>query len=161
MVNKVVLVGNVGRDPELKSTNGGAAVCNFTMATTERWKKDGEKQERVTWHNITAFAKSAELAGQYIKKGMLIFLEGVIRQDQWEDAETGVKKYKTYIVAERFQMLSSPERAVAAAEPAFDSDESQVPNPKGAARSDGKRVHNYAPGANNEPPVSGPDELPF
>ena len=105
-VNKVILVGRLGKDPEIKSTPSGTTVAKFSMATDERFTdRSGEKQERTEWHNIVAWGKLAEICGQYLKKGKLIFLEGSLRTDSWEDKESGQKKYRTEIVAKNMQML--------------------------------------------------------
>jgi single-strand DNA-binding protein len=107
-VNKAILIGNLGRDPELKRTPGGQSVATFTLATTEkRTDKNGQKQERTEWHNIVAWGRLAELAGQYLKKGRTIFLEGRISNRSWDDKD-GNKKYRSEIVASSIQFLSSP-----------------------------------------------------
>lgn len=106
MVNKVILVGNLGRDPEVRSLPSGQPVANFTLATNRRWRdKNGNRQEETEWHNIEVWGKQAEVAGQYLKKGKQIYLEGRIRTRSWEDKQTGEKKYRTEIVCENFQML--------------------------------------------------------
>ena len=105
-VNKVILVGNLGRDAELRYTPGGAAVAKFSLATTEVWNdKGGQRQERTEWHNIVAWGKLAEICGQYLRKGKLIYIEGSIRTDSWDDKETGQKRYRTEIIANQMQML--------------------------------------------------------
>jgi len=105
-VNKVILVGRLGKDPEMRSTAGGQTVARFTIATDERYTdRAGEKQERTEWHNIVAWAKLAEICGQYLRKGKLVYIEGSIRTDTWDDKETGQKRYKTEIIANTMQML--------------------------------------------------------
>jgi single-strand DNA-binding protein len=105
-VNKVILVGRLGRDPEIRSTPSGTTVAKFSIATDERYTdKSGEKQERTEWHNIVAWSKLAEICGQYLKKGKLVYIEGSLRTDSWDDKETGQKKYRTEIVANTMQML--------------------------------------------------------
>jgi single-strand DNA-binding protein len=105
-VNKVILLGNLGRDPETRYTTGGDAVTNLNIATSEQWKdKSGEKQERTEWHNIVAWGKLGEICGQYLKKGKLVYLEGSIRTDSWDDKETGQKRYRTEIIANTMKML--------------------------------------------------------
>lgn len=107
-VNKVILVGRLGKDPEVKSTPSGTTVAKFSLATDERFTdKNGEKQERTEWHNIVAWGKLAEICGQYLRKGKLIFIEGSIRTDSWDDKESGQKKYRTEIIAREMQMLGS------------------------------------------------------
>ena len=106
MINKVILVGRLGKDPEMRSTPGGQTVAKFTIATDERYTdKSGEKQERTEWHNIVAWAKLAEICGQYLRKGKLVYIEGSIRTDSWEDKETKQKKYRTEIIANTMKML--------------------------------------------------------
>jgi single-strand DNA-binding protein len=105
-VNKVILVGRLGKDPEIRSTAGGQTVARFSLATDDRYTdKNGEKQERTEWHNIVAWAKLAEICGQYLRKGKLVYIEGAIRTDSWDDKETGQKRYKTEIIANTMQML--------------------------------------------------------
>lgn len=102
-LNKVFLYGNITRDPELKSLPSGTKVVNFGIATNRTWKdKNGVKQEGVTYHNIVAFAKSAELISQYLKKGSGIFIEGRIDNRSWDDKD-GTKKYRSEIIVESFQ----------------------------------------------------------
>jgi len=105
-VNKVILVGRLGKDPEIRSTPSGTSVARFSIATDERFTdKNGEKQERTEWHNIVAWSKLAEICGQYLRKGKLVYIEGSIRTDSWDDKETGQKRYKTEIIANTMQML--------------------------------------------------------
>ncbi len=105
MVNKVFLLGNLGRDPELRSTDSGTTVANFSIATNRRWNgRDGNKKEQVEWHNIVCFGRQAEVAGQYLNKGKQIFVDGRIQTRSWED-QSGETRYRTEIVCENFQML--------------------------------------------------------
>lgn len=107
MVNNVILVGNVGGDPELRSTSGGTSVVNLSLATTERWKdSDGNKQERTEWHRLFMFGKRAEAIAEYVKRGDRLYVEGSIRYNSYEDAE-GITKYTTSIEINNFQFLSS------------------------------------------------------
>ena len=106
MINKVILVGRLGKDPEMRSTPQGSSVVRFTVATDEKFTdRAGEKQERTEWHNITAWGKLAEICGQYLRKGKLVYIEGSIRTDSWDDKESGQKKYRTEIVANTMKML--------------------------------------------------------
>ena len=125
-VNKVILVGNLGADPEMRFTQGGQAVANLRIATTERWTdKNGQKQEATEWHRVVVWGKTAEICGQYLTKGRQVYIEGRIRTRQWQDQQ-GQKRYSTEIVAQTVQMLGargerSPEdvaAAVSAEEPA-------------------------------------------
>jgi single-strand DNA-binding protein len=106
MVNKVILLGNLGRDPEVRSTPSGQSVASFSLATSRKWRdKNGNKQEETEWHNIVVWGKQAEIAGQYLKKGKQIFLEGRLQTRSWEDRQSGEKKYRTEVVCDNFQML--------------------------------------------------------
>lgn len=106
-LNKVLLMGNLGRDPEVKYTSSGQAVATFTMATNRRWKdKEGNSQEDTQWHNIKMWGRSAELAQQYLKKGRTIFVEGRIETRTYDDKD-GNRKWFTEIVCERFQFVGS------------------------------------------------------
>jgi len=108
-VNKVILVGNLGRDPETRYTTSGDAVTNIRLATTDTWKdKNGEKQERTEWHNVVFYGRQAEIAGEYLKKGRQIYVEGRIQTRKWQDKE-GQDRYTTEVVADRMQMLGSRE----------------------------------------------------
>lgn len=105
-VNKVILIGRLGKDPEVRSTPSGTTVAKFSLATDERFTdKNGEKQERTEWHNIVAWGRLAEICGQYLRKGKLVYIDGSIRTDSWDDKESGQKKYRTEIIANNMQML--------------------------------------------------------
>ena len=107
-VNKVILVGNLGRDAELRYTPGGAAVLNFSIATTDTWtdKNSGQRQERTEWHRVDLWGKRAEALQQYLKKGQKIYVEGSLRTRQWEDRD-GNKRYSTDIRADRIEFVDS------------------------------------------------------
>ena len=106
-VNKVILVGNLGKDPEVRYMPSGDAITNITMATTDSWKdKNGEKQEKTEWHKVAFFGKLAEIAGEYLKKGSQVYVEGRLQTRKWQDKE-GQDRYTTEIVADRMQMLGS------------------------------------------------------
>jgi single-strand DNA-binding protein len=114
-VNKAILVGRLGRDPETRSTSGGQAVTNFTLATDETFKdKAGERQKRTEWHRIVLWGKLAEIAQQYLKKGQLVYLEGRIQTRQWEDKRDGQKRTSTEIVANTMRMLGGRAEGAAA-----------------------------------------------
>lgn len=105
-INKVILIGNLGRDPEVRFMPNGDAVCNFSIATTDSWKdKGGQKQERTEWHNIVMYRKLAEIAGEYLKKGRPVYLEGRLQTRKWE--KEGVERYTTEIICDQMQMLGS------------------------------------------------------
>jgi single-strand DNA-binding protein len=106
-VNKVILLGNLGKDPEMRFMPNGDAVCNFSIATTDSWKdKAGQKQERTEWHNITMHRKLAEIAGEYLKKGGSVYVEGALQTRKWQDKE-GKDRYTTGVIADQMQMLGS------------------------------------------------------
>ncbi len=110
-LNKVILIGNLGRDPEVRYTPGGLAVANFSMATSETWtNKEGEKETRTEWHRIVAWGKLGEICGEYLSKGKQIYIEGRIQTREWEDKE-GNKRYTTEITASQMLMLGSRESA--------------------------------------------------
>ncbi|WP_028453334.1 single-stranded DNA-binding protein [Chitinilyticum aquatile] len=106
-LNKVLLIGNLGRDPETRFLPSGGAVCNFSIATTESWKDKatGQKQEKTEWHNITMYGRLAEIAGQYLKKGSSVYIEGRLQTRKWQDKQTGADRYTTEIVADEMKML--------------------------------------------------------
>ena len=107
MVNKVILIGNVGADPEVRYLDGGVAVANLRLATTERYKnKNGENVDQTEWHNIVLWRGLAEIVEKYVKKGMRLYIEGRIRTRSWDD-QNGNKRYTTEIYADNMQMLSS------------------------------------------------------
>ena len=104
-VNKVILLGNLGRDPETRYTTGGDAVCNLSIATSEQWKdKSGEKQEKTEWHRVVLFGRQAEIAGEYLKKGRSVYIEGRLQTRKYTDKD-GVEKYSTEIVGDRMQLI--------------------------------------------------------
>jgi single-strand DNA-binding protein len=103
-LNKVMIIGRLGRDPEQRYMPNGKAVANFSVATSETWKKDGEKQERTEWHNVVAFDKLAEIITQYLVKGSQVFIEGKLQTRKWQDKD-GKDRYTTEIVANSMQML--------------------------------------------------------
>jgi single-strand DNA-binding protein len=114
-VNKAILVGRLGRDPETRFTSGGQAVANFTLATDETFKdRAGERQKRTEWHRIVLWGKLAEIAQQYLKKGMLVYVEGRIQTRQWEDKRDGQKRQTTEIVGNVMRMLTSRAEGAAA-----------------------------------------------
>ena len=109
-VNKVILIGNLGRDPETRYTADGAAITNITIATSDRWKDkaSGEMKEATEWHRVAFFGRLAEIAGEYLKKGRPVYVEGRLRTRKWQDKD-GQDRYTTEIVAENMQMLGSRE----------------------------------------------------
>ena len=156
-VNKVILVGRLGRDPETRYTGSGQAVANFSMATDESYKdRNGERQKRTEWHKIVVWGKQAEIAQQYLKKGSLVFIEGRIQSREWQDKE-GQKRTSFEIVANSFRMLGGRAEGAAAGAGAGG----------GSSRSDGfdqsaPAEDSYGGGAG---PVGGPEisdeDIPF
>ncbi len=108
-VNKVILIGNLGRDPEVRYTPNGLAVANITIATTEQWKdkQSNENQERTEWHRVVFYHRLAEIAGEYLHKGSKIFIEGRLQTRKWQDKTTNQDRYTTEIIADSMQMLDS------------------------------------------------------
>ncbi len=106
-VNKVILVGNLGRDPEVRYSPDGAAICNVSIATTSNWKdkNTGERREDTEWHRVVFYNRLAEIAGEYLKKGRSVYVEGRLKTRKWQDKDTGADRYSTEIVADQMQML--------------------------------------------------------
>jgi single-strand DNA-binding protein len=129
MINKAILVGRLGADPEVRYTPDGAMVTNFRIATDEQWKdKNGEKVQRTEWHKIVTFGKLAEICGKYLVKGKLVYLEGRIQTRAWDDKE-GAKRYTTEIVASTMQMLDSKGQGQRSA----DASPEEPPHPQSGA----------------------------
>ncbi len=117
-LNKAILIGNLGKDPEVRYTPSGVGVANFNIATSETWtNKDGEKETRTEWHRIVAFGKLAEICGEYLSKGRQVYIEGRIQTRDWEDKD-GIKRYTTEIVANQMLMLGARDAADASRSPA-------------------------------------------
>ncbi|UCC43979.1 MAG: single-stranded DNA-binding protein [Candidatus Zixiibacteriota bacterium] len=130
-VNKVILIGRLGKDPELKYTPGGRAVCNFSMATSERWTgQDGQKNESTTWHNIVAWGKQAEIMKEYLRKGREVYVEGRIDNRSYDDKE-GNKRYISEVVVQQFRFIGSRESGEAAPNSAGPPPATSAPTPAG------------------------------
>jgi len=156
-VNKVILVGNLGRDPEIRYTQGGQAVCNFTLATTESWasKEGGAREEKTEWHRVVAWGRLAEICGEYLAKGRQVYIEGRLQTREWEDRD-GNKRVTTEIVAQTMQMLGRPPQggeASRAYEGNRDSDRPAARNNTGTGRDD------FGGGDMGGP--AGDDDIPF
>jgi len=155
-VNKVILVGNLGKDPELRYTPSGAAVANFTIATTERYKdRDGQTQEKTEWHNIVAWRQLAEICGKYLHKGKQVYIEGKIQTRSYDDRD-GNKRYITEIVADQMQMLG---RAGDDNNANYGQQRNAAPRsnrPAPAASSGTPAYEDYA-----DPPFNPDDDIPF
>lgn len=151
-VNKVILVGNLGRDPETRYTTSGDAVTNIRLATTDTWKdKSGEKQERTEWHNIVFYGRQAEIAGEYLKKGRQIYVEGRLQTRKWQDKE-GQDRYTTEIIADRMQMLGARDSSAGQvpAEPAHEA----APRAAGAEAQGGAKAGAKAGAAAKRAPTT-------
>jgi len=143
-VNKVILIGNLGQDPDVRYTPSGTAVANLSLATTDTWtdRQSGEKQERTEWHRVVMFKKLAEIAGQYVKKGSKLYVEGRLQTRKWQD-QSGQDRYSTEVVANDMQMLD------------------------GAGGSQRQHAPAQGGGQGNQPPPNPPgtddfdDEIPF
>jgi len=117
-VNKVILIGRLGRDPEVRYSQSGTAVTNFTLATTRTFKKENNKTEETEWHRVVAFGRTAEVCGEYLQKGKQVYVEGRLQTREWEDKE-GNKRWTTEVIVERMQMLGGrAEKEMAASPPA-------------------------------------------
>jgi single-strand DNA-binding protein len=152
-INKVILVGNLGKDPEVRYSPNGGAVTNITLATSESWKdkNTGEKQEKTEWHRVVFFGKLAEIAGEYLKKGAQIYVEGRLQTRKWQDKE-GKDRYTTEIVAGEMQMLGSREgRGGASAD--FDQSADEGRSSRAPAMAGG--------GNKPAPPSDFDDDIPF
>ena len=159
-VNKVILIGNLGRDPEVRYTPNGSAVCNLGIATTRNWKskESGERQEETEWHRVVLFDRLAEIAGEYLKKGRPVYIEGRLRTRKWTDKD-GVEKYTTEIVGEQLQLLGSRLDAEDEGDdaPAPEAKPADVPAAKKTART---RKPKSAPPADPTPDPQD-DDIPF
>lgn len=156
-VNKVILVGRLGADPELKAVSENNNVVKLSVATSEKWTKDGQAQERTEWHRVIVWGKLADLCATYLRKGRQVYLEGKLVTRSWENNE-GQKQYTTEIVANQVQFLGDPKEAPSAQnESVLDHDTFKAPDPSVSNTA----VHNHAPGAENSPPTVSNDDLPF
>ena len=157
-VNKVILIGNLGKDPEMKFTQGGMPVAKFTLATNERQKdKDGQWQDRTEWHNLVAFQRTAEIVGEYLKKGRQVYIEGSLRTGSWDDKETGKKMYKTEILVNDLVLLGGGRGEGGGGEHAGSSRGASAP-------SGGNNFDQSVPEAQHAPAGSSPitdEDIPF
>ncbi len=160
-VNKVIIIGNLGRDPEVRYSADGAAVCNVSIATMSQWKDKatGEKREETEWHRVVFYNRLAEIAGEFLKKGRSVYVEGRLKTRKWQDKETGADRYSTEIVADQMQMLGGREGGPAAGDDAGqDSPKTSKPT---QSRKRGERSAAPAaqPTANNL--ADDPSDIPF
>jgi single-strand DNA-binding protein len=162
-INKVIIIGNLGRDPELRYTPQGRPVVNFSMATTEKWtSKDGEKQERTEWHNIVLWGRLAEIANQYLKKGSSCYIEGRITTRSWEDKDKN-KRYRTEIEGLNLQLLSGSGGSRGGNEPPPQPDEyfDSFPEPGGGGGHSAPASSGGGGAADTSDSGGGDDDLPF
>lgn len=160
-VNKVIIVGNLGQDPEVRYMPNGNAVANITVATSESWKdQQGQKQERTEWHRIVLYKRLAEIAGQYLRKGSKVYLEGRLRTREWQDQQ-GQKRYTTEIACNELQMLDGKPSG-GWGQPSGPANNQPATNSAPPAQNSG---YNYANGRqqpmSNEPPMDFDDDIPF
>jgi len=157
-VNKVIILGNLGRDPETRYTTGGDAVTNLNIATSEQWKdKSGEKQERTEWHRVVLFGRQAEIAGEYLKKGRSVYIEGRLQTRKYTDKD-GVEKYSTEIVADRMQLIGGAREGGSGGDAEFAS----APSGGGARREGGgKPAGGGAAGGAKKNVDDFDDDIPF
>jgi single-strand DNA-binding protein len=154
-INKVTLLGNLTRDPEMKSLPNGTKVTNFSLATNRTWKDaQGAKQEAVDYHNVVAFAKQAEVIAQWCKKGSQIYADGRLTTRSWDDATTGKKAYRTEVILENFQFGNSPRDGVAAGAGGASQSPNQTPANDAPKFEDNLGSIDYGDSMN-------PDDIPF
>lgn len=172
-VNKVILIGNLGQDPEVRYMPNGGAVANLTLATSDTWrdKQTGEQKERTEWHRVTLYGKLAEIAGEYLRKGSQVYVEGQLRTRKWQD-QSGQDRYTTEVVVDisgSMQMLGGRQGQGAGA-PAGGNQQGGWGQPQqpqggasfsGGAQSQAPRQQSSAPAPSNEPPMDFDDDIPF
>ena len=151
-VNKVILVGNLGRDPEMRYSPDGTAICNISIATTSQWKDkaSGEKREETEWHRVVFYNRLAEIAGEYLKKGRSVYIEGRLKTRKWQDKQTGADRYSTDIVADQMQMVGS-----------VGGGDTNAPAPSNQASERPRRARPDAPSAPTANLANMDDDIPF
>jgi len=154
-VNKVILIGNLGRDPEIRYLPSGDAVANLNVATTEKWKdKNGEQQEQTEWHRVAFFGRQAEICGEYLRKGSQVYIEGRLQTRKWTDKD-GNERYTTEIRGDRMQMLGGRGGGAGSEPPSRDA--AREPEPSVSAQSSPKTSGNKKPGSFDDMD----DDIPF
>ncbi len=156
MVNKVILVGNLGKDPEVRYTSGGQAVANLRIATSRSWtdKQSGQRKEETEWHDVEVWGKQAEQCGEYLSKGRQVYVEGRLKTDKWQDKQSGQERSKVKVVADTVRFLGGRGQGAGAGGRAHGGDEA----PGGFEEHDAGVVPVGAPGAAAN---GGPDDIPF
>jgi single-strand DNA-binding protein len=161
-INKAILIGHLGKDPEVRYMPNGKAVANVTMATSDSWKDrtTGEKQERTEWHNLVFYSPLAEIAGQYLRKGSLIFVEGRLQTRKWQDKNTGQDRYMTEIIINEMKMLDRKGDRSGGSAPfgPEGSDESYAPAPRSQAPAAARSPSSPQTGPDND---GFDDDIPF
>lgn len=157
-VNKVILIGNLGRDPEVRYLPSGSAVCNLRLATTESWKDKatGEKKELTEWHSVVLFDKLAEIAGEYLRKGRSVYIEGRLQTRKWQDKETGADRYSTEVRGDTMQMLGGREGGGMGG--GGDDADQSAPAPRASS---GKPAAKAPAAGGSDPYDSFEDDVPF
>jgi len=164
-VNKVILVGNLGNDPETRYMPSGGAVTNISVATSEVWKdkQSGQPQERTEWHRVVFFNKLAEIAGEYLRKGSKVYVEGTLRTRKWQD-QSGQDRYSTEVIANEMQMLDSrgggDGGGMSRPDPVYDQSAPQQPPPGRSAGKSGP-AGSPAPSSETPPDFDFDDDIPF
>lgn len=155
MLNKVILIGNLGNDPEVKQTNSGGTLASFSVATTDRWRdKNGQTQEQTEWHRVVTWNKLAEICGQYLRKGSKVYIEGKLQTRSWEDQD-GAIRYMTEVLCREMKMLDSRPR-----EPRRDGDDNDARLEEAIARAPEQQRWTH-PDPNRHNPPGYHDEVPF
>lgn len=139
-LNRITLIGNLGKDPEIRYTADGAAVCNVSIATTNQWKDkaSGERREETEWHRVIFYGRLAEVVGEYLRKGRMVFVEGRLKTRKWHDADAGTDRYSTEIIADQMQMLGSR-----------DNEKDDAPKTAPASRTNGRSGKSKPPAASS------------
>ena len=169
-VNKVLIIGRLGRDPDMRYSPDGAAICNLSVATTLQWtdKASGERREDTEWHRVTLYHRLAEIAGEYLRKGREVYIEGRLKTRKWQDKDTGADRYSTDIIADQMQMLGARDAngqdAHAPAQQAAGEPEPAGRSPRSARRAAPKAAGRAAPQAASQPSAAlaeMADDIPF
>lgn len=160
-VNKVILMGNLGQDPEVRYTPNGVAVTNISVATSESWqdKNTGEKKELTEWHRVVLYRRLAEVAGEYLKKGAKVYIEGRLRTRKWQD-QNGQDRYSTEIMADEMQMIGGNGQQGQPVGQGNQNQQNSAPT-SGRQTPPQSRLQNHQPPASNEPPMDFDDDIPF
>lgn len=160
-MNKVILVGNLGKDPEIRYMPNGNAVANFSLATTESWKnkQTGEYENQTEWHNLTVFGKFGEMCAQYLKKGAKVYIEGKIKTEKWQDKTSGQDRFSTKIIVSELQMMDSQQQK---APQQAQAPQQKAPQQAQSAQQKAPQAQApQAPAQYHEPVMDFDDDIPF